>query len=51
MIQNLTFGILFLKTLFQAYKFFIFALTFQWTLSELFLMSDFLAESLKANKK
>ena len=49
MIQNLTFRILFLKT-FRAYNFFIFVHLFQWTLSELFLISDFLTESLKANK-
>ena len=50
MIQNLIFGILFLKILFWAYNFFIFVRTFQWTLSEFFLISGFLAESLKANK-
>ena len=50
MIQNLTLGIIFLKTLFWPYKFFIFLHTFQWTLSELFSISDFLTESLKANK-
>ena len=50
MIQNLTFGILFLKILIQAYKFFIFVRLFQWALSEIFLISDFLRESLKANK-
>ena len=49
MIQNLTFRILFLKT-FRAYNFFIFVHLFQWTLSELFLISDFLTENLKANK-
>ena len=50
MIENLTLGIIFLKTLFWPYKFFIFLHTFQWTLSELFLISDFLTESLKASK-
>ena len=45
MIQNLTFGILFLKTLFRAYRFFIFVHTVQWTLSKLFLISDFLTVS------
>ena len=39
------------KILFRAYNVFIFAQTFQWTSSEFFLISDFLAESLKANKK
>ena len=50
MIQNLIFGILFLKILFRAYNFFIFVQTFQWTSSEFLLISDFLTESLKANK-
>ena len=49
--QNLTFGIHFLKIVFRAYKAFIFAQTFQWTLSEVFfLISAFLAESIRANK-
>ena len=50
MIQNVIFGILCLKILFRAYNVFIFVQTFQWTSSEFFLISDFLAESLKANK-
>ena len=50
MIQNLTFGILFLKRLFRASKFFVFVLTFQWTLSELFLISDFLKKVSKPTK-
>ena len=50
MIQNLTFEILFLKTLFRVYNFFMFVHTFQWTSSELFLISDFLTEILKAEK-
>ena len=37
MIQNLIFGILFLKILFWAYNLFIFVRTFQWTSSEFFL--------------
>ena len=41
----------FLKILFWAYKVFIFFQTFQWISSEFFLISDFLAESFKANKK
>ena len=49
MIQNLVFGSLFLKILFLAYNFFVFVQMFQWK-SEFFLISDFLAESLKANK-
>ena len=49
--KNLIFGILFLKVLFRAYKAFIFVQTFQWISSEFFLISDFLAESRKANKK
>ena len=36
MIQNLIFGILFLKILFQGYKLFIFDHKFQWTLSAFF---------------
>ena len=50
MIQNLTFGVIFLKILFRAYKLFILVHRFQWTSSEFFLISDFLTESLKANK-
>ena len=49
--KNLIFGILFLKVLFRAYKAFIFVQTFQWISSEFFLISDFLPESRKANKK
>ena len=45
--QNLIFGILFLKTLFWKYNFFIFVQTCQWTSS---LISGLLAESLKAKK-
>ena len=45
-------GIPFLKILFRAYNVFIFVQTFQWTSSEIFfLISEFLAESLKTNKK
>ena len=47
---NLIFEILFLKILFRAYNVFTFVQTFQWTSSELFLISDFLEESLRANK-
>ena len=36
--------------MFWAYRFCIFIHTFQWALSELFLISDFLMDSLKANK-
>ena len=50
MIQNLIFGILFLKILFRTYNFFISVQTCQWTSSESFLISDLLAESLKAKK-
>ena len=50
MIQNFIFGILFLKILFRSYNVFIFVQKFQWTSSEFFLISDFLAESLKDNK-
>ena len=48
--KNLIFGILFLKILFWAYKVFIFVQTLQWISSEFFLITDFLAENLKANK-
>ena len=47
-IQNLTFGILFLKILLRAYKFFVSVHTFQSTF--FFFWSDFLTESLKANR-
>ena len=40
----------FFEILFWVHNFFIFVCTFQWTRSEFFLISDFLAESLKANK-
>ena len=50
MIQNLIFGILFLKILFRANSVFIFVQTFQWESPEFSLISKFLAESLKANK-
>ena len=50
MIQNLIFGILFLKILFRANSVFIFVQTFQWASPEVSLISKFLAESLKANK-
>ena len=50
MIQNLIFGITFLKIVFRAYNVFIFAHTLQWVSSEFFLISNFVAESLKANK-
>ena len=56
MIQNLIFGILFLKMLFRTYdffrtyNFFIFVQTCQWPSSEIFLIPDLLAESLKAKK-
>ena len=50
MIQNLIFGILFLKIVFWAYNVFVFVQTFQWTSSEIFLISEFLAESLRTNK-
>ena len=48
MIQNLIFGILFLKILFRTYNFFIFVQISQWISSESFLISDLPAESLKA---
>ena len=48
MIQNLIFGILFLKILFRTYNFFIFVQISQWISSEFFLISDLPAESLKA---
>ena len=51
MIQNLIFGILFLKILFQAYSSFVFICTFRWALSEFFLISNFLAESWVAKPK
>ena len=41
MIQNIIFGILFLKILFRAYDVFIFVHTFQWTLSEFLLIFRF----------
>ena len=50
MIQNLLFGILFLKISFRAYNFLVFYRKFQWTLSEIFSISDCLTESLKADK-
>ena len=50
MIQNVIFRILFLKILFQAYNFFIFAQMFQRTSSEFLYISDLLAESFKSNK-
>ena len=50
MIQNLIFGILSLKILFCSYEDFIIVQTFQQILSEFFLISGFLTESLKANK-
>ena len=50
MIQNLIFGIILLKILFLAYNFFILIHMFQRTSSKFFLISDFLEESLKANK-
>ena len=49
-IQNLIFGIRFLKILFPLYNFIIFVHTFQWTTSEFFLISDFPAGCLKVNK-
>ena len=49
MIRNLIFGIISLKKLFRAYNAFIFGQRFQWT-SKFSLISDFVAESLKANK-
>ena len=48
MIQNLIFGILFLKISFRTYNFFIFVQISQWISSEFFLISDLPAESLKA---
>ena len=50
MIQNLRFVILFLKIFFWAYNFFIIVYTCQWISSEFFLIPDFVAESIKANK-
>ena len=52
MVQNLIFGILFSKTLFRTYNVFVFVQTFHLTSPELpfFLISNFLAERLKANK-
>ena len=50
MIQNLIFGILFLKILFRTYNFSMFVQSCQWTLLEFFLILDLLAETLKAKK-
>ena len=52
MIQNRITGIIFFEILFWfgAYNIFIFAHTFEWTLSEFFYFLDLIAESLKANK-
>ena len=50
MIQNLKFVFLFLKIFFWAYNFFIIVYTCQWISSEFFLIPDFVAESIKANK-
>ena len=50
MIQNLIFGILFLKIFIRTHNFFIFVQMCQWKSSEFFLISDLLAESLKAKK-
>ena len=41
MIQNIIFGILFLKILFRAYNVFMFVHTFHWTSSEFFLIFRF----------
>ena len=50
-IQNIIFGILFLKILFRTYNVFIFVTTFQRTSPELlFYFPDFLGENLKSNK-
>ena len=51
MIQNLIFGILFLKISFWAYNFFIFVHRSQWTLSESFFISDSLAEKVSKPTK
>ena len=53
MIQNLIFGILFLKILFRlrAYNFFIFVYTFQWTLSEFFLFFWFSSRKPQSQQK
>ena len=50
MIQNLIFGILFLKIFFWTYNYFIFLQTCQCSSSEFLLISDLLAESLEAKK-
>ena len=51
MIQNLIFGILFLKILFRACIFFIFASTFQWTSSEVFLNFRFSSRNSQSQQK
>ena len=50
MIQNLIFKSIFLEIFFRAYNFCIFIHTFQRTSSEFSIISDCLAESLKASK-
>ena len=50
MIQNLTFIILFLKTLVRAQKFFILVHTFYWTSSEFFLFQIFKQKASKPTK-
>ena len=50
MIQNLISRIIFTKILFRSYKLLIFVQTFQLIRLEVFLISGFLAESLKANE-
>ena len=51
MIQNLIFGILFLKVLFQAYSSFVFIYTFRWALSEFFFNFKFSSRKLSRKTK
>ena len=51
MIQNLIFGIPFLKILFRAYNFIIFVHTFQWTSSEFFFNFRFSSRKSQSQQK
>ena len=51
MIQNLIFGILFLKMLFRAYNVFIFVQTFQWTSSEFIFNFRFSSKMSQSQQK
>ena len=50
MIQNVIFGTIYLKILFRAYNFLIFAQMYQWTSSEFLFNFRFSSRNLKANK-